>query len=222
MLTLKHKNNDVIYNIIMSGIINYISSWFKSDKPKDDVNNLTVKGIQQEAKKIIIDDIKPFNYDESSELDLNQIIFVDSMKSDINDLTLNTLTSSSLNMSPNQELTNSSEINKQSISDKELISDKETSDKDINDNKEIKDDNIKDNQQIKLQINQPQIISDVSETEKMIDRIMKNATTETMKGGNYRTKYNKNNYIMNGGSNEYCGKVNKQIYDSHKVDIGGY
>ena len=206
----------------MSGIINYISSWFKSDKPKDDVNNLTVKGIQQEAKKIIIDDIKPFNYDESSELDLNQIIFVDSMKSDINDLTLNTLTSSSLNMSPNQELTNSSEINKQSISDKELISDKETSDKDINDNKEIKDDNIKDNQQIKLQINQPQIISDVSETEKMIDRIMKNATTETMKGGNYRTKYNKNNYIMHGGSNEYCGKVNKQIYDSHKVDIGGY
>ena len=206
----------------MSGIINYISSWIKSDKPKDDVNNLTVKGIQQEAKKIIIDDIKPFNYDESSELDLNQIIFVDSMKSDINDLTLNTLTSSSLNMSPNQELTNSSEINKQSISDKELISDKETSDKDTNDNKEIKDDNIKDNQQIKLQINQPQIISDVSETEKMIDRIMKNATTETMKGGNYRTKYNKNNYIMHGGSNEYCGKVNKQIYDSHKVDIGGY
>ena len=206
----------------MSGIINYISSWFKSDKPKDDVNNLTVKGIQQEAKKIIIDDIKPFNYDESSELDLNQIIFVDSMKSDINDLTLNTLTSSSLNMSPNQELTNSSEINKQSISDKELISDKETSDKDTNDNKEIKYDNIKDNQQIKLQINQPQIISDVSETEKMIDRIMKNATTETMKGGNYRTKYNKNNYIMHGGSNEYCGKVNKQIYDSHKVDIGGY
>ena len=206
----------------MSGIINYISSWFKSDKPKDDVNNLTVKGIQQEAKKIIIDDIKPFNYDESSELDLNQIIFVDSMKSDINDLTLNTLTSSSLNMSPNQELTNSSEINKQSISDKELISDKETSDKDINDNKEIKDDNIKDNQQIKLQINQPQIISDVSETEKMIDRIMKNATTETMKGGNYRTKYNKNNYTMHGGSNEYCGKVNKQIYDSHKVHIGGY
>lgn len=206
----------------MSGIINYISSWFKSDKPKDDVNNLTVKGIQQEAKKIIIDDIKPFNYDESSELDLNQIIFVDSMKSDINDLTLNTLTSSSLNMSQNQELTNSSEINKQSISDKELISDKETSDKDINDNKEIKDDNIKDNQQIKLQINQPQIISDVSETEKMIDRIMKNATTETMKGGNYRTKYNKNNYTMHGGSNEYCGKVNKQIYDSHKVDIGGY
>ena len=206
----------------MSGIINYISSWFKSDKPKDDVNNLTVKGIQQEAKKIIIDDIKPFNYDESSELDLNQIIFVDSMKSDINDLILNTLTSSSLNMSPNQELTNSSEINKQSISDKELISDKETSDKDINDNKEIKDDNIKDNQQIKLQINQPQIISDVSETEKMIDRIMKNATTETMKGGNYRTKYNKNNYTMHGGSNEYCGKVNKQIYDSHKVDIGGY
>ena len=201
----------------MSGIINYISSWFKSDKPKDDVNNLTVKGIQQEAKKIIIDDIKPFNYDESSELDLNQIIFVDSMKSDINDLTLNTLTSSSLNMSPNQELTNSSEINKQSISDKELISDKETSD-----NKEIKDDNIKDNQQINLQINQPQIISDVSETEKMIDRIMKNATTETMKGGNYRTKYNKNNYTMHGGSNEYCGKVNKQIYDSHKVDIGGY
>ena len=201
----------------MSGIINYISSWFKSDKPKDDVNNLTVKGIQQEAKKIIIDDIKPFNYDESSELDLNQIIFVDSMKSDINDLTLNTLTSSSLNISPNQELTNSSEINKQSISDKELISDKETSD-----NKEIKDDNIKDNQQIKLQINQPQIISDVSETEKMIDRIMKNATTETMKGGNYRTKYNKNNYLMHGGSNEYCGKVNKQIYDSHKVDIGGY
>ena len=56
----------------------------------------------------------------------------------------------------------------------------------------------------------------------MIDRIMKNATTETMKGGNYRTKYNKNNYIMHGGSNEYCGKVNKQIYDSHKVDIGGY
>ena len=206
----------------MSGIINYIKSWFKSDKPKDDVNKLTVKGIQQEAKKIIIDDIKPFNYDESSELDLNQIIFVDSMKSDINDLTLNTLTSSSLNMSPNQELTNSSEINKQSISDKELISDKETSDKDINDNKEIKDDNIKDNQQINLQINQPQIISDVSETEKMIDRIMKNATTETMKGGNYRTKYNKNNYTMHGGSNEYCGKVNKQIYDSHKVDIGGY
>ena len=206
----------------MSGIINYISSWFKSDKPKDDVNNLTVKGIQQEAKKIIIDDIKPFNYDESSELDLNQIIFVDSMKSDINDLTLNTLTSSSLNMSPNQELTNSSEINKQSISDKELISDKETSDKDTNDNKEIKDDNIKDNQQIKLQINQPQIISDVSETEKMIDRIMKNAATETMKGGNYRTKYNKNNYILHIGGNEYCGKVNKQIYDSHKVDIGGY
>lgn len=201
----------------MSGIINYISSWFKSDKPKDDVNNLTVKGIQQEAKNIIIDDIKPFNYDESSELDLNQIIFVDSMKSDINDLTLNTLTSSSLNMSPNQELTDSSEINKQSVSDKELISDKETSD-----NKEINDDNIKDNQQIKLQTNQPQIIPDVSETEKMIDRIMKNATTETMKGGNYRTKYNKNNYIMHGGSNEYCGKVNKQIYDSHKVDIGGY
>lgn len=201
----------------MSGIINYISSWFKSDKPKDDVNNLTVKGIQQEAKNIIIDDIKPFNYDESSELDLNQIIFVDSMKSDINDLTLNTLTSSSLNMSPNQELTDSSEINKQSISDKELISDKETSD-----NKEIKDDNIKDNQQINLQTNQPQIIPDVSETEKMIDRIMKNATTETMKGGNYRTKYNKNNYTMHGGSNEYCGKVNKQIYDSHKIDIGGY
>ena len=201
----------------MSGIINYISSWFKSDKPKDDVNNLTVKGIQQEAKNIIIDDIKPFNYDESSELDLNQIIFVDSMKSDINDLTLNTLTSSSLNMSPNQELTDSSEINKQSISDKELISDKETSD-----NKEIKNDNIKDNQQITLQTNQPQIIPDVSETEKMIDRIMKNATTETMKGGNYRTKYNKNNYTMHGGSNEYRGKVNKQIYDSHKVDIGGY
>lgn len=205
----------------MSGIINYISSWFKSDKPKDDVNKLTVKGIQQEAKNIIIDDIKPFNYDESSELDLNQIIFVDSMKSDINDLTLNTLTSSSLNMSPNQELTDSSEINKQSVSDKELISDKETSDKDTND-KEIKDDNIKDNQQITLPTNQPQIIPDVSETEKMIDRIMKNATTETMKGGNYRTKYNKNNYIMHGGSNEYCGKVNKQIYDSHKVDIGGY
>lgn len=207
----------------MSGIINYISSWFKSDKPKDDVNNLTVKGIQQEAKNIIIDDIKPFNYDESSELDLNQIIFVDSMKSDINDLTLNTLTSSSLNMSPNQELTDSSEINKQSISDKELISDKETSDKDTNDkNNEIKDVNEDNDQQIKLPTNQPQIISDVSETEKMIDRIMKNTTTETMKGGNYRTKYNKNNYIMHAGGSEYCGKVNKQIYDSHKIDIGGY
>lgn len=200
----------------MSGIINYISSWFKSDKPKDDVNNLTVKGIQQEAKNVNIDNIKPFNYDESSELDLNQVIFVDSMKSDINDLTLNTLTNSSLNMSP--ELTDSSEINKQSISDKESISDKTINDK----NNEIKDVDIKNNinnQQIKP-INQPQIISDVSETEKMIDRIMKNATTETMKGGNYRTKYNKNNYTT--GDNEYCGKVNKQIYDSHKIDIGGY
>ena len=205
----------------MSGIINYISSWFKSDKPKDDVNNLTVKGIQQEAKKLNTDNIKPINYDESTELDLNQIMCVDSMKSDINDLTLNTSISSS-DMSPNRELTDSSEINKQSISDKELISDKETSNKDTNDNKEIKDDNIKDNQQITLQTNQPQIIPDISETEKMIDRIMKNATTETMKGGNYRTKYNKNNYTMHGGSNEYCGKVNKQIYDSHKVDIGGY
>ena len=51
----------------MSGIINYISSWFKSDKPKDDVNNLTVKGIQQEARKLNTDNIKPINYDESTE-----------------------------------------------------------------------------------------------------------------------------------------------------------
>ena len=207
----------------MSGIINYIKSWFKSDKPKDDVNKLTVKGIQQEAKKLNTDNIKPINYDESTELDLNQIMCVDSMKSDINDLTLNTSISSS-DMSPNRELTDSSEINKQSISDKET-SDKETSDKDINDkNNQIKDVNIDINsKQIKLQPKQPQIITDVSETEKMIDRIMKNAaTTETMKGGNYRTKYNKNNYIMHIGGNEYCGKVNKQIYDSHKVDIGGY
>ena len=206
----------------MSGIINYIKSWFKSDKPKDDVNKLTVKGIQQEAKKLNTDNIKPINYDESTELDLNQIMCVDSMKSDINDLTLNTSISSS-DMSPNRELTDSSEINTQSISDKET-SDKETSDKDTNDkNNQIKDVNIDINsKQIKLQPKQPQIITDVSETEKMIDRIMKNATTETMKGGNYRTKYNKNNYTMHGGSNEYCGKVNKQIYDSHKVDIGGY
>lgn len=206
----------------MSGIINYIKSWFKSDKPKDDVNKLTVKGIQQEAKKLNTDNIKPINYDESTELDLNQIMCVDSMKSDINDLTLNTSISSS-DMSPNQELTDSSEINKQSISDKET-SDKETSDKDTNDkNNQIKDVNIDINsKQIKLQPKQPQIITDVSETEKMIDRIMKNAATETMKGGNYRTKYNKNNYIMHIGGNEYCGKVNKQIYDSHKVDIGGY
>lgn len=201
----------------MSGIINYIKSWFKSDKPKDDVNKLTVKGIQQEAKKLNTDNIKPINYDESTELDLNQIMCVDSMKSDINDLTLNTSISSS-DMSPNQELTDSSEINKQSISDKET-SDKEISDK----NNQIKDVNIDINsKQIKLQPKQPQIITDVSETEKMIDRIMKNAATETMKGGNYRTKYNKNNYIMHIGGNEYCGKVNKQIYDSHKVDIGGY
>ena len=192
----------------MSGIINYISSWFKSDKQKDEKNivkdDLTVKGIQQKAEKIDINDIKPFNYDESSDLDLNQIVFVDSMNSDINDLTLNTSTDSSLNMSPNQELTDSSEINKQSVSD----------DKDIN-----KDN---DNQQINLQQNQFQIIPDVSETEKMIDRIMKNATTETITGGNYRTKYNKNNYRMNGGGNEYCGKVNKQVYDSHKIDLGKY
>lgn len=207
----------------MSGIINYIKSWFKSDKPKDDVNKLTVKGIQQEAKKLNTDNIKPINYDESTELDLNQIMCVDSMKSDINDLTLNTSISSS-DMSPNRELTDSSEINTQSISDKET-SDKETSDKDTNDkNNQIKDVNIDINsKQIKLQPKQPQIITDVSETEKMIDRIMKNAaTTETMKGGNYRTKYNKNNYILHIGGNEYCGKVNKQIYDSHKVDIGGY
>ena len=207
----------------MSVIINYIKSWFKSDKPKDDVNKLTVKGIQQEAKKLNTDNIKPINYDESTELDLNQIMCVDSMKSDINDLTLNTSISSS-DMSPNRELTDSSEINTQSISDKET-SDKETSDKDTNDkNNQIKDVNIDINsKQIKLQPKQPQIITDVSETEKMIDRIMKNAaTTETMKGGNYRTKYNKNNYILHIGGNEYCGKVNKQIYDSHKVDIGGY
>ena len=206
----------------MSGIINYIKSWFKSDKPKDDVNKLTVKGIQQEAKKLNTDNIKPINYDESTELDLNQIMCVDSMKSDINDLTLNTSISSS-DMSPNRELTDSSEINKQSISDKET-SDKETNNKETRDkNNQIKDVNIDINsKQIKLQPKQPQIITDVSETEKMIDRIMKNATTETMKGGNYRTKYNKNNYTMHGGSNEYCGKVNKQIYDSHKVDIGGY
>lgn len=207
----------------MSGIINYIKSWFKSDKPKDDVNKLTVKGIQQEAKKLNTDNIKPINYDESTELDLNQIMCVDSMKSDINDLTLNTSISSS-DMSPNRELTDSSEINKQSISDNETIDNEtineETSDK----NNQIKDVNIDINsKQIKLQPKQPQIITDVSETEKMIDRIMKNAaTTETMKGGNYRTKYNKNNYIMHIGGNEYCGKVNKQIYDSHKVDIGGY
>ena len=206
----------------MSGIINYIKSWFKSDKPKDDVNKLTVKGIQQEAKKLNTDNIKPINYDESTELDLNQIMCVDSMKSDINDLTLNTSISSS-DMSPNRELTDSSEINKQSISDKET-SDKETNNKETRDkNNQIKDVNIDINsKQIKLQPKQPQIITDVSETEKMIDRIMKNATTETMKGGNYRTKYNKNNYILNIGGNEYCGKVNKQIYDSHKVDIGGY
>lgn len=196
----------------MSGIINYIKSWFKSDKPKDDVNKLTVKGIQQEAKKLNTDNIKPINYDESTELDLNQIMCVDSMKSDINDLTLNTSISSS-DMSPNRELTDSSEINTQSISDKD------TNDK----NNQIKDVNIDINsKQIKLQPKQPQIITDVSETEKMIDRIMKNAATETMKGGNYRTKYNKNNHIMHIGGNEYCGKVNKQIYDSHKVDIGGY
>lgn len=206
----------------MSGIINYIKSWFKSDKPKDDVNKLTVKGIQQEAKKLNTDNIKPINYDESTELDLNQIMCVDSMKSDINDLTLNTSISSS-DMSPNRELTDSSEINKQSISDNETIDNEtineETSDK----NNQIKDVNIDINsKQIKLQPKQPQIITDVSETEKMIDRIMKNAATETMKGGNYRTKYNKNNYIMHIGGNEYCGKVNKQIYDSHKVDIGGY
>lgn len=206
----------------MSGIINYIKSWFKSDKPKDDVNKLTVKGIQQEAKKLNTDNIKPINYDESTELDLNQIMCVDSMKSDINDLTLNTSISSS-DMSPNRELTDSSEINKQSISDKET-SDKETNNKETRDkNNQIKDVNIDINsKQIKLQPKQPQIITDVSETEKMIDRIMKNATTETMKGGNYRTKYNKNNYILHIGGNEYCGKVNKQIYDSHKVDIGGY
>lgn len=206
----------------MSGIINYIKSWFKSDKPKDDVNKLTVKGIQQEAKKLNTDNIKPFKYDESTELDLNQIMCVDSMKSDINDLTLNTSISSS-DISPNRELTDSSEINKQSISDKET-SDKEISDKEISDkNNQIKDVNIDINsKQINLQPKQPQIITDVSETEKMIDRIMKNAATETMKGGNYRTKYNKNNYIMHIGGNEYCGKVNKQIYDSHKVDIGGY
>lgn len=207
----------------MSGIINYIKSWFKSDKPKDDVNKLTVKGIQQEAKKLNTDNIKPINYDESTELDLNQIMCVDSMKSDINDLTLNTSISSS-DMSPNRKLTESSEINTQSISDKET-SDKETSDKDTNDkNNQIKDVNIDiNNKQINLQPKQPQIITDVSETEKMINRIMKNAaTTETMKGGNYRTKYNKNNYILHIGGNEYCGKVNKQIYDSHKVDIGGY
>lgn len=206
----------------MSGIINYIKSWFKSDKPKDDVNKLTVKGIQQEAKKLNTDNIKPINYDESTELDLNQIMCVDSMKSDINDLTLNTSISSS-DMSPNRELTDSSEINKQSISDNETIDNEtineETSDK----NNQIKDVNIDINsKQIKLQPKQPQIITDVSETEKMIDRIMKNAATETMKGGNYRTKYNKNNHIMHIGGNEYCGKVNKQIYDSHKVDIGGY
>ena len=211
----------------MSGIINYIKSWFKSDKPKDDVNKLTVKGIQQEAKKLNTDNIKPINYDESTELDLNQIMCVDSMKSDINDLTLNTSISSS-DISTNQELTDSSEINKQSISDKETsdkeISDKEISDKEISDkNNQINDVNIDINsKQINLQPKQPQIITDVSETEKMIDRIMKNAATETMKGGNYRTKYNKNNYIMHIGGNEYCGKVNKQIYDSHKVDIGGY
>ena len=211
----------------MSGIINYIKSWFKSDKPKDDVNKLTVKGIQQEAKKLNTDNIKPFKYDESTELDLNQIMCVDSMKSDINDLTLNTSISSS-DMTPNRELTDSSEINTQSISDNETI-DNETIDNEtineetIDKNNQIKDVNIDINsKQINLQPKQPQIITDVSETEKMINRIMKNAATETMKGGNYRTKYNKNNYILHIGGNEYCGKVNKQIYDSHKVDIGGY
>ena len=212
----------------MSGIINYIKSWFKSDKPKDDTNKLTVKGIKQEAKKLNTDNIKPFKYDESTELDLNQIMCVDSMKSDINDLTLNTSISSS-DMSPNRELIDSIEINTQSISDNETIDnetiDNETINEETSDkNNQIKDVNIDiNNKQIKLQPKQPQIITDVSETEKMINRIMKNAaTTETMKGGNYRTKYNKNNYILHIGGNEYCGKVNKQIYDSHKVDIGGY
>ena len=212
----------------MSGIINYIKRWFKSDKQKDDTNKLTVKGIKQEAKKLNTDNIKPFKYDESTELDLNQIMCVDSMKSDINDLTLNTSISSS-DMSPNRELIDSIEINTQSISDNETIDnetiDNETINEETSDkNNQIKDVNIDiNNKQIKLQPKQPQIITDVSETEKMINRIMKNAaTTETMKGGNYRTKYNKNNYILHIGGNEYCGKVNKQIYDSHKVDIGGY
>lgn len=212
----------------MSVIINYIKSWFKSDKPKDDVNKLTVKGIQQEAKKLNTANIKPFKYDESTELDLNQIMCVDSMKSDINDLTLNTSISSS-DMPLNRELTDSSEINTQSISDNETIDNETIDNESINEetsdkNNQIKNVNIDiNNKQIKLQPKQPQIITDVSETEKMINRIMKNAaTTETMKGGNYRTKYNKNNYILHIGGNEYCGKVNKQIYDSHKVDIGGY
>ena len=81
----------------MSGIINYIISWFKGTKTDEPNDKLTVKGIQQDAKKQNIDNIKPFNYEESTELNLDQMMLNDSMKSDFNDLSLNTAIDSSVN-----------------------------------------------------------------------------------------------------------------------------
>ena len=58
-----------------------------------------------------IDNIKPFNYEESTELNLDQMMLNDSMKSDFNDLSLNTAIDSSVNEketeSDNQTITDS-------------------------------------------------------------------------------------------------------------------
>lgn len=184
----------------MSGIINYIISWFKGTKTNEPNDKLTVKGIQQDAKKQNIDNIKPFNYEESTELNLDQMMLNDSMKSDFNDLSLNTAIDSSVN-------------EKETESDNQTITD--------SDIEEVNNSNNLNNNSNNLNKANDQFIADVSETERMINRIITNMDNKQT-GGNYRTKYNRSNYIMNGGSNEYCGKVNKQIYDSHKVDIGGY
>ena len=144
----------------MSGIINYIISWFKGTKTDEPNDKLTVKGIQQDANKQNIDNIKPFNYEESTELNLDQMMLNDSMKSDFNDLSLNTAIDSSIN-------------EKETESDNQTITDSDIEEVNNSNNLNNNSNNLNNNSNNLNKANN-QFIADVSETERMINRIITN------------------------------------------------
>ena len=98
----------------------------------------------------------------------------DSMKSDFNDLSLNTAIDSSVN-------------EKETESDNQTITD--------SDIEEVNNSNNLNNNSNNLNKANNQFIADVSETERMINRIITNMDNKQT-GGNYRTKYNRSNYTF--------------------------
>lgn len=96
----------------MSGFFSGIVSWFKGE-PK-----LTVAGIVEDANKITnVSDIKPEKFEDSSSLELDNIMVVDSMKTEYIDLNLDTIETSDEDKSDDNTNDNTNDIKIQKVGD---------------------------------------------------------------------------------------------------------